>query len=132
MVDNATAETIVREISTEAIVRDVLGMTYDQFGFQQDTELIADIVKVLDDINKMVKDNDDPNDASEAAEYVRECLWNRFSGGGASAGATTGLFFMLGREDELGWVRGESRYSDSMLAELPERVRRAREAKQNA
>lgn len=119
--------------NTEAVVRDVLGMTYDAFGFQQNTDLIEKIVTVLEDETKAIKDDDeDPKDASPAAEFVRSRLWSRFSGGGASAGATTELFLTLGRGDELGWVRDEAHYPDYMVEDLPERLREAREAKQNA
>lgn len=119
--------------NTEAVVRDVLGMTYDGFGFQRETGLIEKIVAVLEDEAKAVKDDyEDPKDASPAAEEIRGMLWSRFSGGGASAGATTELFLTLGRKDELGWVRDEAHYPDYMVEELPERLRQAREAKQNA
>ncbi|MBC9705950.1 MAG: hypothetical protein H9W81_13460 [Enterococcus sp.] len=119
--------------NTEAIVRDVLGMTYDQFGFQDATDLIEKIVKVLDNEKNTVKDDpEDPKDASFAAEYIRSRLWSRFSGGSASAGATTELFLTLNRENELGWVRDEAHYPDYMAANLPARLQKAREAKQNS
>lgn len=119
--------------NTEAIVRDVLGMTYDQFGFQKRNDMIEDIVLMLNDEKQMVKDDPtDPNDASFAAEWIRSRLWSAFSGGGASAGATTELFLTLGRGDELGWVRGQATYPDYMVANLPDRLARYRAAKQNA
>lgn len=87
---------------TALVVRTVLGRTYDRFGFHRDTELTKDIVSVMDDPSKSVLRHE--GDASPAARYVRERLWNNYSGGGASASATADLFHALGREKELGWV----------------------------
>jgi hypothetical protein len=87
---------------TNTAVRTVLGRTYDRFGFRRDTELVNDIVSVMDDPSKSVLRHE--GDASPAAKYVRERLWNNYSGGGASASATADLFHALGREKELGWV----------------------------
>lgn len=87
---------------TTKAVRTVLGRTYDRFGFHRETKLVNDIISVMDDPSKRVTERD--RDASPAAEYVRERLWNNYSGGGASASATADLFHALGREKELGWV----------------------------
>ena len=90
-------------VQTTGVVMRVLGRTYDQFGFHRDKELIADFVKTLEDPAKAVPE--DEGDASPAAEEIRSRLWSRYSGGGASASATSDLFYSLGREKELGWVK---------------------------
>lgn len=87
---------------TNEAVRKVLGRTYDRFGFSRDEGLIADITSVMEDSSKAIPE--DEGDASPAAEYIRQRLWNRYTGGGASASATSDLFHALGREQELGWV----------------------------
>lgn len=116
--------------NTEEAVREVLGLTYDGFGFQKDTSTIDRIVAIVDDATKRGSEYGDR--ASDAAAKVRETLWNRYSGGGASAGATVELFIMLDREDELGWVKDEAHYRPYMAEELPFKILKAREAKQNA
>lgn len=88
--------------TTENIVRTVLGKTYDKVGFSAETELVAEIVTIID--NSLVGVDPHGDGASEAAEAVREKLWNRYTGGGASAYATCDLFIALGRENELGWI----------------------------
>jgi hypothetical protein len=88
--------------TTEAVSK-VLGKTYDRFGFNNDKELIAHFVEILEDPAQAVPE--DEGDASPAAERIRTHLWNRYTGGGASASATSDLFYALGREKELGWVK---------------------------
>jgi hypothetical protein len=91
--------------TTETVIRKVLGLTYDQFGFKNDTHTVERVTALLAEPV--------PADSSEyeVAGKVREVLWNRYSGGGASAGATCNLFFALGREEELGWVIDEAHYT---------------------
>lgn len=86
----------------EDVVRRVLGKTYNQFGFNRTEALIADFVYVLEDPSQAVVE--DAGDPSPAAEHIRSRLWSRYSGGGASASATSDLFYTLGRQDELGWI----------------------------
>lgn len=117
--------------STEEAVREVLGLTYDRFGFQNHGDMIERIVAIVDDASKKEVARGG-RDTSMAAEEIREALWNRYSGGGASAGATVELFLMLDRADELGWVTDEAHYRPYMAEELPSRVLKVREAKQNA
>lgn len=88
--------------TTENVVRVVLGKMYDRFGFNKDAQLINQIVTVLDDPEKSKPLSDD--DVTHAAAEIRETLWNRYSGGGASATATADLFYTLGRQNELGWL----------------------------
>lgn len=87
--------------TTEAVSK-VLGRTYDRFGFNRDKKLIADFVTTLEDPSKAIVTRE--GKPSEAAESIRTRLWNHYSGGGASANATSNLFYALGREKELGWV----------------------------
>jgi hypothetical protein len=97
--------TMFENETTETVIRKVLGLTYDRFGFKNDTHTVERVAAILAEPV--------PADASEyeAAGKVREVLWNRYSGGGASAGATCNLFFALGRESELGWVIDEAHYT---------------------
>ena len=88
--------------TTEEVVREVLGKTYNQFGFNEDTALVNDFVATLDDPTQAYIE--DEGDASPAAERIRGRLWSRYTGGGASASATSDLFYTLGRQSELGWV----------------------------
>lgn len=98
---------------TESVVRIVLGHTYDRFEFQNDEELIASIVKTLNNSEYAKLEHKGKTEASAAAAKIRETLWNRYSGGGASATATCNLFYSLRRQDELGWIRGEAgNYND--------------------
>lgn len=92
----------MKQNDNEEVARKVLGKTYDQFGFNQNSRFVSDIVKILNDPAKSVPE--DEGDASPAAEEVRKRLWGQYSGGGASASATSNLFYKLGREKELGWV----------------------------
>lgn len=113
--------------TTEQTVREILGVTYDGFGFQNRNDLIERIVTVLDDDSKRFMEDD--GDASEAAENVRAMLWSAFSDGGASAGATCELFYTLGRFDELGWVKEEGHWMDFnnySVSSLQDRLERAR------
>lgn len=89
-----------KTVTTSDIVRTVLGKTYNRFGFSEDTDLIADIVTVVETPTITYEGG-----MSDAAETVRNRLWSRYSGGGASASATCDLFVALGRENELGWLR---------------------------
>lgn len=119
--------------NTEEIVREVLGLSYDRFGFQNDPEQIAEIVALLEDEANAVKEYpEDPKAASVAAAKIREMLWNRYSGGGVSASATTELFLSLDRDNELGWVREEAGgYPEYKIERFINRLVAAREAKQN-
>lgn len=101
------AEALNSNQTTEETVREVLGMTYDQWGFDEDAEQIANIVALLEDESKRTADTS-LEQTSEAALEIRETLWNRYSGGGASASATCQLFLVLGRTDELGWIISEA------------------------
>lgn len=92
--------------TTENVVRTVLGKMYDRFGFNKDAPLINQIVAVLDDPEKAKLTDDDV--VGQAASEIRETLWNRYSGGGASATATADLFYTLGRQNELGWLLEEA------------------------
>lgn len=93
--------------TTEAIVRETLGKSYDQYGFQGNQRLISDFVYTLGDsyMSKIATDGD----ASPAAQYIRSSLWVVFTGGGEvyyamASKATAELFKALGRENELGWI----------------------------
>lgn len=96
--------------STTDTVKEVIGYTHGRMGFNGETRTLDRIVAVLDNPEFAIVKREDG--ASKAAEAVREILWNRFSGGGASAAATCSLFHALGREDELGWVVGEGHYGN--------------------
>lgn len=95
----------MKTTTTENVVRAVLGKMYDRFGFNDDTQLINQIVTVLDDpaMSELAHE-----DVTHAASEIREVLWNRYSGGGASATATADLFYTLGRQNELGWLLEEA------------------------
>jgi hypothetical protein len=82
-----------------------LGYTYKGPRFEGSAGMISDFASVLNDADKaVVKEG---GSASPAAEYVRSRLLDRFSsnGVGGAAGATSDLFYALGRENELGWIR---------------------------
>lgn len=85
-----------------------LGYTYKGARFEASTEMIADFASVLDDADKAVVKEE--GSASPAAEYVRSRLLDRFSssGVGGAAGATTDLFYALGRKNELGWIKEQA------------------------
>lgn len=96
--------TMFENETTETVIRKVLGLTYDRFGFKNDTSTVERVAAILAEPL--------PTDGrkSKAAGKVREILWNRYTGGGASAGATCNLFYALGRQDELDWVIDEAHY----------------------
>lgn len=100
--------TQITAAETESIVRIVLGHTYNGFGFQNHDELIAGIIETLNNPEFTTPEYEGETEASAAAAKIRETLWNRYSGGGASATATCNLFYSLRREEELGWIRGEA------------------------
>ena len=86
--------------TTEDIVRIVLGKTYDRFGFgENDTDFIADIAALMENPTITYEGG-----MSDAAEEIRDRLWDRYTGGGASgsASATCDLFRAMRRENELG------------------------------
>lgn len=91
---------------TATTVIEAIGRVYNQFGFEQ-TELPERFAALLNDPAKSVVE--DEGDASVAAEEIRKTLWSWFTGGGTSASATCQLFHVLGRENELGWIKGEAR-----------------------
>lgn len=97
--------TMFENETTETVIRKVLGLTYDRFGFKNDTRTVERVAELLA--------LEVPADKSKAktAGKIREILWNRYTGGGASAGATCNLFYALGRQDELGWVIEEAHYT---------------------
>jgi hypothetical protein len=86
----------------EEVVREVLGLTYDRFGFHENAELIESIVRVLKDPSKNWIDAE--GEASNAAETVRSWLGEAYIDGGNAASATAYLFCALQREEELGWI----------------------------
>jgi hypothetical protein len=93
--------------STEETVREVLGKSYDEYGFQGNQRLINDFVWTLSDPSMSIVAG--AGEASPAAESIRTSLWVCFTGGGdgfctMASRATTELFIALGREDELGWI----------------------------
>ena len=87
----------VMTATTEDIVRIVLGKTYDRFGFGEDAEFVTDIANIMEAPTATYEGG-----MSEAAEAVRNRLWGRYTGGGASASATCDLFRAMRRENELG------------------------------
>lgn len=94
--------------TTEEIVRETLGKSYDQYGFQGNTRLINDFVATLNDPSESFVMTD--GDASSAAQSIRASLWVVFTGGGEvyytmASKATAELFTALGREGELGWIK---------------------------
>jgi hypothetical protein len=93
--------------TTEEIVRETLGKSYDQYGFQGNQRLINDFVYTLADPSMSVIGHD--GEASPAAQNIRSSLWSCFTGGGEefyalASKATTELFTVLGRENELGRI----------------------------
>ena len=93
--------------TTEETVREVLGKSYDNYGFQGNTRIINDFVSTLNDPSMSVVAAD--GEASPAADTIRSSLWSCFTGGGdvfyaLATRATTELFKSLGRENELGWM----------------------------
>lgn len=108
--------TMFENENTETVIRKVLGLTYDRFGFKNDTSTVERVAALL--AEPVLADGSE----SETAGKVREILWNRYSGGGASAGATCNLFFALGRQDELGWVIGEAHYGQFDYDQLVSRL----------
>lgn len=99
-------ENDIKTTTTENVVRTVLGKMYDRFGFSKDAPLINEIVTALNDPEKGKLADDEV--VGQAASEIREKLWNRYSGGGASATATADLFYTLGRQNELGWLLEEA------------------------
>lgn len=97
----------IKTTTTENVVRTVLGKMYDRFGFGNDTRLITEIVAILGDPEKNAP-FEEGFAITDAAYEIREKLWNRYSGGGASATATADLFYTLGRQNELGWLLEEA------------------------
>lgn len=102
--------------TTETVIRKVLGLTYDRFGFKNDTSTVERVAALL------AAEIPEDVSTSETAGKVREILWNRYSGGGASAGATCNLFYALGRQDELGWVTEEAHYGQFDYDQLVRRL----------
>lgn len=94
--------------TTEATVRETLGKSYDQYGFQGNQRLIRDFVAILNDPSESEITTD--GEASSAAQNIRASLWVSFTGGGEvyyalASIATIELFTALGRENELGWIK---------------------------
>lgn len=90
---------------TEETVREILGKSYNQFGFQGNTRLINDFVYTLADRSMSAPARD--GEPSPAAQSIRASLWSSFTGGGQfyfemASRATSDLFYALGRENELG------------------------------
>lgn len=113
--------------TTAEIVDEVIGKTYGRMGFIPGggtTEIITEIVE-----DPKLAEMDDEDDTSEAAEMVRKTLWGTWAGGGASAGATCELFVALGRENELGWVKGEAHFKDYDREDFLYKVEQNRNAK---
>lgn len=100
--------------STTDIVVEVIGLTHGSMGFDGDTHTLERIVALLEntELGEMDEDFIAQQDVTAAAIGVVGILWNRYTGGGASAAATCSLFHALGRETELGWLVREGNYSE--------------------
>lgn len=100
--------------STTDIVVEVIGLTHGHMGFDGDTHTLERIVALLEntELGEMDEDFIAQQDVTAAAIGVVGILWNRYTGGGASAAATCSLFHALGRENELGWLVREGNYSE--------------------
>lgn len=93
---------------TEKTVREVVGKTFDIAGFQDEAELVAFIVRTVENPDKSVPKYEGA--VSPAAFEIRFALWTTYSDGNraSSAKATADLFHTLGREGELGWLLEET------------------------
>lgn len=96
-------------VATEVTVRQALGSTYDKFGFQAEAELIANIVRILDDPAKRELDHED--DVSVAVQEILTTLWKFYptdnvaiADGFIATAAVRTLLKALHREIEMGWV----------------------------
>lgn len=93
----------------ETIVRAVLGVSYDASGFADESNLIAQIVEILEDETKRVPYNE-LGGMSNASEEIRELLW-RYTGGDTSPIATCNLFSVLNRSKEVTVIAISAGYS---------------------
>jgi hypothetical protein len=89
--------------TTEEILLEVLGPSYNQFDFQYDERFLRHAVDTIEDPTMAAEK--DAGGASNTAVWFRSSLW--FYGGGfeMASRATRDLFYALGRESELGWIR---------------------------
>jgi hypothetical protein len=87
-------------VTTESIVRAVLGKTYKRFGASDDAEFIAEIVTILETPTVIYEGG-----MSDAAATIRFRLWGRYFDGRKANSATCDLFFAMERDNELGWIR---------------------------
>ena len=91
--------------TTEDTVLNVLGETYDKFGFRGERTLIHDIVCLLDDKNhNTVRRRGEP---SYAAHEIHNLLWSRYRDRLESVIATVELFEAINRSRELGWIANQ-------------------------
>lgn len=115
------------DMTTAEIVDEVIGKTYSRFGFVPGGDISDIITELVEDPKRAELDHE--GDTSNAAEKVRQTLWGTWAGGGASAGATCELFIALGREEELGWVKGEAHFKEYDREDFLYKVEQARNAK---
>lgn len=95
--------------TTAFVIDEVVEPIYKRFGFSQNAHLKKRLIEILEDESLgAISMVDSPHVSSEAAYQVRDELWSSYSGGGASAIATSKLFIALGRKEELTWILGEA------------------------
>lgn len=73
--------------------------TYARFGYGADLE--QRLIHLLVTPEETLRENNELNSYSSAAERFRNILWDTFTGGGISAYVTKRVFATLGREDEV-------------------------------
>lgn len=89
--------------NSEEIVREVIGLDYNQFGFANDQSLVDDIVDVIDGtVPPIMFDGTLVSTTEDPAKDVANLLYIAY--GGKYFTATCNLFLALGRENELGII----------------------------
>lgn len=90
-------------VATEQAVRAVLKKTADQSGRKYDEHLVSMLLVTIDGPDAQTKFGDITEEMSSLAVLkVRAHLWGSFPPDVASL-ATCNLYYLLGRQEELGW-----------------------------
>lgn len=101
--------------TVEQTVKEILGEMSCQFEFAEDSKLVTALVTALMNENcSVMKHKEDT--ASFAVELIRNHIWDalvwRNTDSDAfivdSAVTTCNLFYTLGRESELGWIKEQA------------------------
>ncbi len=78
----------------------ISAIVQESYKLDSNEHMVFDELRGFVEGSSLAQDLLSKKHSGTAAEYVRELLWNMFTGGGMSANVTCKAFKAIGREDE--------------------------------